>query len=210
MAREPGEVYAKISADPRKGLPYERVCMTDVLWLVVRMVGGLLATACLLRALAYRFHLSPHNPVSQFVNAVTDWLVRPLRRLIPASRKSDWACLLGGWLVALIVAICYALLHDLRPVSGLVLLLSASMLIEWALYLMIGMLILQAVLSWVNPHAPIAPAINQLTDPFLAPIRKVVPLVGGVDLSPMVLLLGIYVLLGLVQATIVKLVPFVV
>jgi YggT family protein len=50
-------------------------------------------------------------------------------------------------------------------------------------------LIVQAVLSWVNPAAPIAPLINQLTEPLLAPIRRRLPLVGGVDLSPLVLIL---------------------
>jgi YggT family protein len=48
-----------------------------------------------------------------------------------------------------------------------------------------------AVLSWVNPHAPIAPTVNALTHPFLSPIRKIVPLIGGVDLSPLVLLIGV-------------------
>ncbi|MFT3799882.1 MAG: YggT family protein [Burkholderiaceae bacterium] len=182
--------------------------MTDILWLVIRMVGGLLATACILRALAYRFHLSPHNPISQFVNAVTDWIVKPLRRVLPPSRDNDWASVLAAVLLALVIAIVYMLLLGRMPMPGFVLLMAVSMLIEWVLYLMIGMLILQAVLSWVNPHAPIAPTINQLTQPFLAPIRKIVPLIGGVDLSPMVLMLIIYVLLEFVQMTIFRLAPY--
>ncbi|MFT4102070.1 MAG: YggT family protein [Burkholderiaceae bacterium] len=176
---------------------------------ILRMIGGLLATACILRALAYRFHLSPHNPISQFVNAVTDWIVKPLRRVLPPSRDNDWASVLAAALLALFIAIVYMLLLGRAPMPGFVLLMAVSMLIEWVLYLMIGLLILQAVLSWVNPHAPIAPTINQLTQPFLAPIRKIVPLIGGVDLSPMVLMLIIYVLLGLVQTTVFKLAPYV-
>lgn len=184
--------------------------MTDVLWLVIRMVGGLLATACLLRAMAYRFHLSPHNPISLFVFAVSDWLVKPLRRVLPASRNNDWASVLGAAIISLLVALLYTLLIGQMPMPGLVLLMAVRFLIEWALYLMIGLLILQAVLSWVNPHAPVAPAINQLTEPFLTPIRKIIPLMGGVDLSPMVLMLIIYILLELVQTTLFKLAPYVV
>lgn len=184
--------------------------MTDVLWLVIRMVGGLLATACLLRALAYRFHLSPHNPITQFVVAVTDWLVKPLRKLIAPTRNNDWASLLAGFIVSLVLAILWMLLLGRTPLPGLVLLMALAWLIEWGLYLMIGLLILLALLSWVNPHAPIAPAINQLTAPFLAPIRKVVPLIGGVDLSPMVLLLILYVLQNVLESLTARLVPYVI
>ncbi len=56
-------------------------------------------------------------------------------------------------------------------------------------YLFIGALIVQAVLSWVNPYSPIARPLGQLTDPILAPIRRVIPPIAGVDLSPLVVLL---------------------
>jgi YggT family protein len=59
--------------------------------------------------------------------------------------------------------------------------------------------IVQAILSWVNPFAPLAPAIQQLTQPLLAPIRKVIPLIGGVDLSPLVLILVLQILLSLLD-----------
>ena len=69
---------------------------------------------------------------------------------------------------------------------------------------LIAVLILQAILSWVNPHAPIAPALNQMTAPFLEPLRKVIPLVGGVDLSPLVLILIVYVVLDLLQTLLIR------
>jgi YggT family protein len=60
--------------------------------------------------------------------------------------------------------------------------------------------VLLAVLSWVNPHAPIAPTVDALTQPFLSPIRRVVPLIGGVDLSPLVLILLLQVLLTMLKS----------
>jgi YggT family protein len=174
----------------------------SALWLVIKTIGSLLATACVLRALAHRLHLSPYNPVSQFINAVTDWLVKPLRKLVQPTRNMDWASVIAALLLAVVVSLLFSLmfLGARMPAPGAVLLLAIGWLIEWSLHLLIAMLILQAVLSWVNPQAPMAPALNQLTDPFLAPFRKVIPLVGGVDLSPMVLILAIYVALELLQS----------
>ncbi|HMN80577.1 MAG TPA: YggT family protein [Burkholderiaceae bacterium] len=181
----------------------------NALWIVIETVGSLLATACLLRALAHRMRLSPHNPVSQFVTAVTDWLVQPLRKLIAPNRNNDWASVIAALLLAVVTALLYVTLSGIGrfPPLGAVLLIAVGWLIKWALHLLIGMIILQAVLSWINPHAPLAPAVNQLTDPFLAPLRKVIPPVGGVDLSPLALILIVYVVLELLQQGIGALMP---
>jgi YggT family protein len=72
-------------------------------------------------------------------------------------------------------------------------------LLNRTIYLLIGLVIVQAILSWVNPFAPLAPAIQQLTQPLLNPIRKVVPLIGGVDLSPLVLVLVLQILLSILD-----------
>ena len=86
------------------------------------------------------------------------------------------------------------------PSFGAVLTLSVFWLVKWSLWLLTALVLLQAVLSWVNPYAPIAPALNALTRPFLEPIRRFVPLIGGVDLSPLVLILVVQVLLTLLQS----------
>jgi YggT family protein len=72
-------------------------------------------------------------------------------------------------------------------------------LLNRTIYLIIGLVIVQAILSWVNPFAPLAPAIQQLTQPLLAPIRKIIPLVGGVDLSPLALILLLQILLSILD-----------
>jgi YggT family protein len=175
--------------------------MSRILWLLIETLGSLLAVACVLRAYAHRVHLNPRNPISQFVSALTDWLVGPLRRLIPPGRTMDWASVLAAVLVAMLTAVLFFVVLGgvTVPNPGSVLMLAVIWLVRWTVWLVIGLVIVQAILSWVNPYAPLAPAIQQLTQPFLAPIRRVVPLVGGVDLSPLVLIVLLQVVLMIVD-----------
>mgnify|MGYP005751492061 FL=1 len=176
--------------------------MHQALWLLLETLGSLLATACLLRAYMNRVGLGARNPVGQFVVAVTDWLIRPLRRVLPAGGTVDWASILAGFVVSLVLAVLFVALFGggRFPAPGAVLMLSVFWLLKWSLWLLTALVLMQAVLSWVNPHAPIAPTIAALTRPFLAPIRRVVPPIGGVDLSPLVLILLVQVLLTLLQS----------
>lgn len=175
--------------------------MSRILWLLIETVGNLLAVACVLRAYAHRVHLNPRNPISQFVSALTDWLVMPLRRLVAPGRTMDWASVIAAALVALLTSVLFFVVVGgvTVPDPFSVLALAAIWLVRWTIWLVIGLVIVQAILSWVNPYAPLAPAIQQLTQPFLEPIRRVVPLVGGVDLSPLVLIVLLQVLLMLVD-----------
>ena len=173
--------------------------MNPIFWMLIETVGSLLASACMLRAYAWSVHLTPHNPLSQFLNALTDWLVKPLSRLVAPSRKIMWPALIAGALVALLVTIAFFLLGGHPPQPGPVLLKALIYLVRWTLYLAIGILILMAIISLINPYAPLAPAFNQLADPILRPIRKIVPLVGNFDLSPLIAIILIQVLLALIR-----------
>ena len=177
--------------------------MHQALWLLLETLGSLLATACLLRAYLNRVGIGSRNQIGHFVVAVTDWLVRPLRRLVPAGRTMDWASIVGALLVSSVLAFVFvSMFGGGRPSLGAVLMLSLFWLVKWSLWLLTVLVLVQAVLSWVNPYAPIAPTLDALTRPFLAPIRRLVPLIGGVDLSPLVLILAIQVLLTLIQSSI--------
>ena len=79
--------------------------MSRALWLLIETVGSLFATACILRALAWRGQLSARNPIMQFVIAVTDWIVKPLRKVLPTSRANDWASMVAALVVALVLAL---------------------------------------------------------------------------------------------------------
>jgi YggT family protein len=119
----------------------------------------------------------------------------------------DWASLVAALLIALIVSMLFALLvgGPRIPNPAEIILRSVIWLARSVIYLVMGLVILQAILSWVNPYAPLAPAVQQLTQPILAPFRKIVPLIGGVDLSPLFLVILLQVLLivfdpGLISA----------
>lgn len=176
--------------------------MQTTLWFLLETVGSLLATACILRAYMTWLGVVARDPIGQFVIAVTDWLVKPLRRLVPARRGVDWASVLAAFVIALLLGILYFLVlaHARAPSFGLVTLLAVFWLLKWSLYLLTGVVLLQAILSWVNPHAPIAPVLNELTRPFLGPLRRIIPLVGGVDLSPLVLIIATQLLLTFIQS----------
>ena len=176
--------------------------MNPIIWMLIETLGSLFAASCVLRAYAWRVHLSPYNPVSQFVNALTDWLVKPFGRIIKPTRQMDWPSAIAGLLVALLVALLFFVLNERTPTPGAVLLLGFIWLVRWSLYLMMGIIILMAIISLINPHAPLAPALNQLADPLLSPIRRVIPLVGNFDLSPLVAILIIQVLLAFVHPSI--------
>jgi YggT family protein len=162
--------------------------MMSVLWFLIETLGSLLASACLLRVLASYVRLSYRDPVGLFLFAATDWLVLPLRKIIPASRLMDVPALVGALLVCELMALIWALMAGGAGIATL-LMTALYWLTKWSLYLIIGIVILQAVLSWVNPHAPVAPALGLLSRPFLAPLRRVIPLLGGVDLSPLVVVI---------------------
>jgi YggT family protein len=84
--------------------------------------------------------------------------------------------------------------------------IAAIELLRASLYLLIGVVIVQVIISWVNPHAPLAPVFDALTRPFYAVFRRVVPAIGNVDLSPLFVLVVAQILLILLD-NVARLVP---
>lgn len=175
--------------------------MQEVLWLVVDTIGSLLAAACVLRLWMVWLGMALRDPVGHFVFTFTEWMVRPLRSVLPRKGHFDGSCLLAAMLLALALAVVFVLLYASRePSFGSVVLLAVVWLIRWVLWLLIGSLLLQVILSWVNPHAPIAPMLHLLTEPILSPIQRRLPRLGGVDLSPLIVILLAQVGLSVARA----------
>jgi YggT family protein len=134
------------------------------------------------------------NPIGEFMIAVTNWIVLPARRLVPPLAGLDIATLLCALLLqALALYLMGALAGGglgSDPGRLLVLLLVGALfdLARYSLYILVFAVIVQAVLSWVNPHSPVQYLFDAMTRLFLRPIRRIVPLLGNVDLSPLVLL----------------------
>ena len=160
--------------------------------LLLEVVAGVVGGACLLRLYMQhqRIPMSARsgNPLGRFVFALTDWLVLPLRRVLPAMGRWDTASLLGVFLIELAQ---FSLLWVFTSFSASyvsVLILALFGVVRLTLSGLTGLVIVYAVLSWVQSHTVLADVIERLVAPVLAPIRRIVPLIGGVDLSPLVLL----------------------
>jgi len=169
----------------------------DVATFLLDTVFSLFGAVLLLRAWMLAVRLPPFNPISHTVFQLSNWLVLPLRKAIPSVRNIDWTSLVATYLVALIYHVLAASSIGASPL-GLFpqgLLFALLTMIKWGLELVLWTTLLLAVLSWVNPRSPAMQVTMQLTSPFLNPIRRVMPMVGGMDLSPLVLFVVIQVLL---------------
>lgn len=177
--------------------------VSDILGFVLDIVFLLFGIALIVRAWAYAIRLHPFNPYSQAVIRITDWLVQPLRKLVPARGRVDLPSLLACWLTALVylLATWIVLTGQLPMVQALLPALLASFLtvLKWALNLVVWLTLIQAILSWINPMAPVMPVLHTLTAPLLDPIRRIMPNLGGLDLSPLVLLVLAQIAMMIVQ-----------
>ncbi|WP_344763297.1 YggT family protein [Actimicrobium antarcticum] len=173
--------------------------LTSIFTLIIDAITGMLAGMLLLRFWMQAIRVRPPNSVAQFIFQLTDWLVLPLRRVLPGLGGYDWSSLVGAILVALLAsAIDVALVAGFAP--ELILLLALMHIGQWILYGFMGMILISAVFSWVNPQAPLAPFIASLSDPLLRPLRRIVPMIGNIDLSPLVALLALQIAMQLLRS----------
>lgn len=176
----------------------------QILIFLVDTILGLLSLALLLRFYFQLLRVPYYNSVSQFLIAITDFIVRPARRFIPGWAGMDLSTLVLAWLLeCIIIASMYMVQgydFEINIVTslGVMGLLGIVEIIKTTLYIVLMMIIMQAVLSWVNPHSPLAPLLDSFTRPFLAVFRKRIPPVANVDLSPLFVLILIQVLLMVV------------
>ncbi|MFZ5510516.1 MAG: YggT family protein [Pseudomonadota bacterium] len=175
--------------------------LTQLALLILEAVTGFFVILLLVRFYMQWLRVSFHNQIGQFVVAVTDWLVRPARRVIPGLMGLD----LSSFVLALGVhSLSLAIAFWLKgyafgggPLLAVIGLLAIGFLelIRYSAYILIGVVIIAAVLSWVNPYSPVAPLFNALARPFLRPLQRLIPPIANVDLSPIVLLLVLQIAL---------------
>ncbi len=175
--------------------------LTDAAQFLLRTLFDLAACAFFLRFWMQWARVPFHNPFAQFVVKVTDFAVKPLRRVLPGLFGLDWASLVPFFIAELlmVLSIHWVMGYPFSVAGGGVipgfLLLALASSLRLALYLLIGFILLQAVLSWVNPFSPLAPVFYALSRPVLGPFQKIVPAMGGIDLSPLVALIVVQLLL---------------
>jgi YggT family protein len=159
---------------------------------LINTAFNLLLMVVILRAWLQLARADFYNPFSQFVVKVTNPAVLPLRKLIPSIGSIDTATIVLAYLVAVVKLIVLQLMLvgsiqiPATFISGLLVLLKEI------LNLLFWILIIRALLSWFSQgNNPIESVMHQLTEPLLRPIRRVLPSLGGLDLSVLVLIIAI-------------------
>lgn len=161
-----------------------------------------------LAVLLLRFYLQllrvPYgNPLTQFVVTLTNFLVRPLRRVVPGLWGMDMATLVAAWLVQWVLLMAIEALAGVPLLrGGVVMYLGFGFwalveLLRMSLYLLMLVQVLLFVVSLVNPYSPFMGVLSSLSGPFSRVVRRYVPPIANVDLSPMVIIIACQLLLML-------------
>ncbi len=168
---------------------------------VVETVFHVFVLAALVRFWMQALKAPVRNPIAQFTMALTDFAVKPLRRVLPGLFKLDLASLAVAWAAEFALLAILALLREVPIASGPVLsilgFLALVKLLRLTVYIVMGAVLVQALLTWVSPYHPVAPFFEALTRPFLKPFQKAVPTIGGVDVTPVLVLIACQLVLML-------------
>jgi YggT family protein len=175
--------------------------LTTAIAFVLETLFGLFILAALVRFWMQAFRAPAGNPIAQFTMALTNFAVKPLRRVIPGVMNLDWASLVVALALEFVLQVLLFLLATGAAPNAaalsVLLFLAFVKLIRLSIYIFIVVIIAQAVMSWVNPYHPAAPFFNALSRPFMRPVQKVIPTIGGVDISPIFVLIFLQLLLML-------------
>jgi YggT family protein len=178
------------------GNPYA----SDAATLLIQTLFGLYILVVLLRFLLQLVRADFYNPISQFIVKATQPPLGPMRRLIPGFGGVDIASL-----VLMVVLQCVEIwlllgIHGKSAAAAGILILAVAELLKLTIYLFFFSIIVQVVLSWVNPHArnSITALIFRLNEPVLRPARRLLPPFSGIDLSPLLVLVTLQLALILI------------
>lgn len=169
--------------------------LNQTLQFILDTLVGLFIYVLLLRFYLQLLRVPYGNPITQFIVALTDFAVKPARRVIPGLFGLDLATLFLAWLLALLLTLALYwlndfpfLLVDAYAYAGFAL-LAGVMLLEKSLYLLIFVQLLLFVLSLLSPHSPYMAVVSSLSRPFTRVVQRFIPPIANVDLSPMVIIL---------------------
>ncbi|KAF1010657.1 MAG: YggT family protein [Burkholderia sp.] len=179
--------------------------LSEIVCFLLNTVFTLFGVALLLRVWMQAVCMPPYNPVKQAVLQVTNWIVLPLRRIITGTRGIDWASVVAALLAAFVYVVLMMSLAGMDVLSILpTIVIVALTIAKWALNLVLWMTILMALLSWLNPRSPAMAILFPLTAPLFNPLRRVLPNIGGLDLSPILLCVIVQVLLMVVTRVVIS------
>jgi len=163
---------------------------------LVQVIFGLYATLVVLRFLLQLTRADFYNPISQFIVKATAPVLNPLRRVIPGVGGMDTASLALAWIVTTLEQLAVLALGGTGFQPAAAALLAIPALVALVINIFLFAILIQVIISWINPgsYNPVLGLIHSLTEPLLAPVRRRMPDMGGLDLSPMVVMIGLVVL----------------
>jgi len=168
---------------------------------LVQLFFDIFILAFLLRYLLTKLRINSYNPLSEVIIRVTNPVLKPLRRMIPGYYGIDWSSIIALLLIQSLEIIITQLIirGDVIAINALFILTMANLL-KMILYIYMFTIIIQVIISWINPGAynPIVTIMSQLTDPILRPVRRIASFGGGLDFSPLIVLVIIQLLMILI------------
>lgn len=172
---------------------------------LIEVIFGLYIMAILLRFILQQVRADFYNPVSQVLVKVTNPLLKPLRRFIPGYLGIDWpAIILAIAFQAVEIVLVFFIVAGQVPAPLGLLVLSIAKLLQTVIYIFMFVIFVQVVISWINPgvYNPITNLLYKISEPIMRPARNLLPPMGGFDLSPMLVLIGLQLALMLIVAPI--------
>ncbi|PVV18670.1 MAG: hypothetical protein B6D78_15515 [gamma proteobacterium symbiont of Ctena orbiculata] len=170
--------------------------LTDPVIFLVQILFGLYILAVLLRFLLQLVRADFYNPISQFLVKATNPPLKVFRRLIPGFGGIDLSSIVLVWLLKaielfIIVSLTGTTINLLAPFVWAI-----PELVELLINIYLFGILIQVILSWVNPgsYNPATALLYSLTGPVMRPAQKVLPPMGGIDLSPMLVMIGLILL----------------
>ena len=176
--------------------------IAEAMTFLIETVFELYILAVMLRFLLQLFRADFYNPISQFLIKVTTPVLRPLRRWIPGFAGIDVAALALMAILKFIEIVLVEAVKGYIPGIGGLLILSIASLLQLLIYVFIVAILIQVVLSWIAPdtYNPMTSILRSLCGPLLRPVRHRLPSLGGLDLSPLVVLIVLQLILMLFVA----------
>ena len=166
--------------------------ISNALIFLVQTLGEFFAGVLLLRFWMQWARAPFRNPLSEFLQALTNFAVLPARRVIPGLWGHDLATLVLAWITLLLETVLVLAIRGYAfhlGAVGVIAALSLLLLLRVAVYLAMFVIIVQAVLSWVSPHAWMSSVLSAVSRPLLRPLQRLIPPIGGVDLTPLAALI---------------------
>jgi YggT family protein len=170
--------------------------LTNPLVFLVQTLFGLYILAVLLRFLLQIVRADFYNPISQFLVKVTNPPLKLLRRVIPGLGGIDLSSLILAWALKAVELFLVIMIAGQSASLMAPLLLAIPELVELTINIFLFAVLIQVILSWVSPgnYNPAVNLLYSLTGPVMRPAQKLLPPIGGLDLSPMLVMIGLVLL----------------